>query len=143
MTKHVNQIQHFRISPSKQIEMIADALHCVAIFACWLSHLPWVSQVVLTCVVLVFWRLTKTRWKARSIHLSYTETIGWQVSSDGDNYLNAVILETTVITNVVIFLHYRKENQAFNSVAIARDSLSSDDFRCLKVRLTLTVRGRE
>ena len=141
MAKHINEMQHFRILPSSRAGVVNGVLHCVAILACWLSNLQMSSQTILTSLICIFWWVAKMRWNATPVYLRYTGNNGWRVSFDGNSYHSAVILDTTIITSVVMFLHYNTENQAFRSLMIAKDSLSNNEFRRLRVRLTLSMRG--
>ena len=137
MSKNAQQTQHFRIAPSRRIRNVFDVLHVCAALACWLNALQPFYRLILTVVVLVLWGLNRKRWKAAPIHLRYTGNSGWAVSSDGLNYLTAVVLETTVVTNTLIFLHFRVGEWLSRTLAIASDSLPENEFRRLAVRLKL------
>lgn len=61
---------------------------------------------------------------------------------DGINYRHVAILDTTVITSVMIFLHYQSGHESAKALAIAPDSLPLNDFRRLTVQLTLAGGGQ-
>lgn len=143
MAKGFEQTAHFRIQASAWLTRISTTLHGLAMLACWLSDLYALHRFILMGTILVLAWLENRRMKAALTYLRYTGGNGWQVSSDGENYLDASILDTTVITNLVIFLHYRTENQANKVLLIGKDALTNSDFRRLTVRLTLSLQGRE
>ena len=143
MAKDIKEILHFHISPSRRITLISGALHCLAILACWFNNLFVLNQTILTGIILILWRLEQRCRRSTAAHLSYTGSNGWRLSTDGNKYFNIVILDATVITSVMIFFHYKTENQACGTLLIGKDSLSSyDEFRRLKVRLTLSLQGQ-
>lgn len=137
MSKNIDETLHFDIFPSKRIEALFDALHGLAIFACWLNSLDSVYKLALSAAILAIWRLNKQRHQATPVQLSYTGEKGWEISSDGSRYQTAVILETTVITSAVVFLHYMTGNRFNHILLIPKDSLPENDFRRLIVRLKL------
>ncbi len=143
MAKGIEQTAHFRIPASARIGMLCKSLYALAMMACWLSDLYLLARLVFIGVILICWWLENRRMTAALTYLRYTGNIGWQVSSDGENYLDASILDTTVITSAVIFLHYKTENQAKKVLLIGKDALLDSDFRRLTVRLTLSLHGRE
>ena len=138
MTKNIHETLHFKLVPSKQIEMIVDALHLLAILACWLNALSRTYQLSLSVAVLALWFLHKRRRRAIPVHLSYTSAKGWEISYDGSHYLIADILETTVITRIGVFFHYRIDDHFNRNLLIPKDSLPANDFRRLVVRLKLS-----
>lgn len=142
MPKTCQETLHFQVLPSKQVGVLNDVLHLCAILACWFNNLQTPYQLLLIATLLVFWRRNRKRCEATPVFLSYTENTGWEVSLDGSNYLHAMILDTTVMTSVVIFLHYKMDNRASRALVIAKDSLSVNDFRRLIIRLKLSARGR-
>lgn len=134
---------HIQIRTSAWLMRISAVLHGLAILACWLSDLHTFYRLILMSVILGLAYFENRRMKVALTYLRYTGHSGWQVSSDGKNYLDASILGTTAMTNSVIFLHYRTEYQAHQVLLIGKDALANGDFRRLTVRLILSLRGRE
>ena len=143
MIKDTKEMLHFHILPSKRFTLLFNALHCMAVLACWFNDLQINERLILMLAVLLAWCLAKKRWKVSDVHLRYTSSNGWWVSSGENSYSSAVILDTSVITGVIIVLHYKMENQTRRALLIAKDSLSSNQFRRLVVRLALSMHGQE
>ena len=57
---------------------------------------------------------------------------------ENDDYSGVTILESSVVTPFVIFLHLKPHKQKPMALVIANDCLSKNDFRRLIVRLTLS-----
>lgn len=57
---------------------------------------------------------------------------------ENDDYSGVTILESSVVTPFVIFLHLKPHKQKPMALVIAKDCLSKNDFRRLIVRLTLS-----
>ncbi len=143
MVKDTKEILHFHILPSKRFTLLFNTLHGLVVLACWFNDLQVIYRLILTLGVFLAWRLAKDRWKVSDVHLRYTSDNGWWVSSGGNSYSSAVILDATVITGVAIVLHYKIGNQARRVLLITKDSLSSNQFRRLVVRLALSMHGQE
>ncbi|MGY6276701.1 protein YgfX [Methylomonas sp. MgM2] len=143
MAKATEKALHFRIMPSTEFKAISDAFHGLAILACWWNDLSELIRISLTIAIVILWRLHGNRRNAGPVHLSYTGGEGWRVSLDGEDYMQAVIMNTTVILNAVIFLHFKMENQANRTLLITKGSLANNEFRRLRVKLILSLCGQE
>lgn len=139
MLNSAQETLFFKIGDSKLHKQLCFGLHFLSVFACWLADLPISLQSVLTAVIVYLWWVNN---RSANIDLRYTTGKGWQVSWDRESFLAAIILETTVITPVAIFLHYGNEQQGFRAVIIANDSLSAIDYRRLMVKLKLSGRNQ-
>lgn len=137
MSKNCQESFRFQVLPSRRLQQLTEVLHGCAILACWLNGLQILYQLLLMVIVVLLWWHYAMRREARPAYLRYTENKRWEVSMDQFTYQPAVILDTTVITSAVIFLHYKTDDQSSGTLVIAGDSLSANDFRRLRVRLAI------
>nr|WP_292563652.1 protein YgfX [Methylomonas sp.] len=118
--------------------MAVDLLHLLAILACVLNSLPILYQSLLLAAVVTLWWTSWKYWKTSGLLLRYTKSNGWEMAFDGADFVAGQVLADTVITRWVIFLSFKTNTQSTMSVLIANDALSADDFRLLRVSLTLS-----
>lgn len=128
----------FAIKPSLRLRLVVDLFHLSAIMASVLNSLAIMYQLLLLAAVAVLWRASWKYWKTSAVLLRYTKNDGWEVAINGDDYEAGEILADTVITKWVIFLRFKTAGQSTMSLPIANDTLSADDFRRLRVILTLS-----
>lgn len=120
------------------MKIVVSFLHLVAILACYFTSVQVYFQLCMMSIIIVFWLICHKCRKTPVMHLRYTSNLGWQVAMGRKVYQNAMILETTVITHVVVFLHFKVDDQPCSAMVIAKDSLSATDYRRLLVRLKLS-----
>lgn len=142
MLKTIDTAQHFIIAPSKQVTAVLDGLHLLAIMASFLNGLQTTYQLVMAVMVIVLWWFSFKRRKTSLVYLSYTLNRTWEISLDGYSYSGARMLDTTVIANRAIFLHFTMDDQSRTALMIAKDSMPASDYRRLTVRLKLSGYGQ-
>lgn len=128
----------FDVKPSSRSRLTVDVLHLLAILASVLNSLPIIYQSLLLAAVVTLWWTSWKYWKTSGLLLRYTKNNGWEIAFGGMDFVAGQVLADTVITRWVIFLRFKTNTQATMSVLIANDALSADDFRLLRVRLTLS-----
>ncbi len=138
MSKNTPENIRFDISPSQRVLTIFDILHFLALWACWFNSLDLEYKLIFSVAVVLVWCSQRRRFPASPIHLSYTSGLLWEISYDGNIYLPVTILETTVITNTAVFLHYTVNHCSRRNLLISKDSLSDDAYRRLIVKLKLS-----
>ncbi|PPD35688.1 MAG: hypothetical protein CTY19_01165 [Methylomonas sp.] len=138
MVQNLSLSQNFEIKPSHQHEKLFDLLHLLAILACSLSSLIPGYKVALVCLIIMLRLIANRRWHHNSFQLRFTHFSGWEMAFGHNDYRKVKILDTTVVTPFVIFLHFQAQNQPASALLVMKDSLSKDDFRRLIVRLKLS-----
>ncbi len=138
MINSSHQLTQFSLRESVLMKQVNSILHLMAITACWLAAIPESVQLCLICMILVSAWFHRNYPEPASIELKYTLNREWEVSLDGNHFFRAVILESTWITPVVIFLHLTSVEHGNLTRLVARDSLSADEYRRLKVKLKLS-----
>ncbi|MDD5126321.1 protein YgfX [Methylovulum sp.] len=148
MLKKHNVSLHLTLKPSMRLKWLLGLVHLLALFACLSSFLPVISQFALTLMLAVHFRVTSARSKNNRHTINYSRASGWRIAKN-DGVVAVEILPTTVITTYAVFLHVeikgtdahissvapflrRKKRQ---SILIAADMLSDDDYRRLVVTL--------
>lgn len=116
-------------------------LHFLAMLACILNSLPIQIQVILAVAVAILWLNNRRYWKPSALLVRYTESNGWEIATDGMNYVAGRILADTVLTKWGIILRFKTDRRGIMTLLIASDALSADDFRCLRVNLSLSGCG--
>jgi len=108
-------------------------MHALALGASIANALPiTLKLVLLTGISIHLWFISK-RLKDKRYKIKQSEALGWELS-DGNDFKAIQILNSTVITTFAIFLHFT-QNAHKQSLLIASDALTEDDYRRLIVRL--------
>ena len=70
--------------------------------------------------------------------IKYTEASGWEIL-EGNDFEPVRIINSTVITVYVIFLHVIRQNAGKKTILSLNDAVSEDDYRFLIVKLRTTA----
>ena len=124
-------------------------LHAVAAFAAgvspWLTAIPWTLKALLTLLVLWSWQ----RVRQRQLQQRYPEvprrlrhgTEGWQLWSPASGWQAVQLRPDSLALPLLVVLRYRLPGERLTrSLCIARDSLTADAHRRLRVRLRFAPR---
>lgn len=95
------------------------------------------KAALIMLIVLIKQKADK-HWQNSIYKLRFTEFSGWEMAFENDDYSGVTISESSVVTPFVIFLHIKQHKQNPIRLVIAEDSLGINDFRRLRVRLTLS-----
>lgn len=130
------RLLRLRLDRSPLLERLVTALHLIAVSAVWTSQIVWSAQLALTAGILASWGFRRMRAfeYGREQHLVCTGSAGWSLEEDGRDPQALSILPDTVVSPWLIVLHGRIGEERRQWV-IARDSLDSESFRCLRVHL--------
>lgn len=143
MAQSFQTSQIFIINPSCYLKRFVDFLHLLALLAAGLNALPVIYRSVAGGVVVMLWLASRKYWKISASRLRYTENKGWEMAFDGMDYKAGKVLADTVVTQWVVFLRFKADAQSTMPLIIAKDSLSADDFRRLRVKLMLSECERD
>lgn len=114
------------------------AMHLLAVVSVWLSGIGWSWRLCLTALLLVHYgfRLALCGGRSGGQQLGWSEAVGWFLEEEGGAVLPLRILPGTVVSpwGVLIRGH---DGQRFRSWVVARDSLDADNFRRLRVYLSV------
>ncbi|MFT0181935.1 protein YgfX [Pseudomonas benzopyrenica] len=124
-------------------------LHAVAAFAAgispWLTTIPWTLKALLTLLVLWSWQ----RVRQRQLQQRYPEVPrrlrhgaeGWQLWSPASGWQAVQLRPDSLALPLLVVLRYRLPGERLTrSLCIARDSLTADAHRRLRVRLRFAPR---
>lgn len=121
------------LQPSTRLRWLLTAMHLLALIASIANALAVIVKLVLVVGIGLHLYFLLTRLKNEQYTIRHSEASGWEIA-DGDEFRPIQILDSTVIALPAIFLHYKKNAQK-QSVLIANDALSEDNYRRLIVRL--------
>lgn len=138
MIKNNHEKFDVKIGRSKQLNYLVNFLYVCAFAACWLSDMPKEYKWLLSSLVVVLWVLSNIFNDSSPYFLRYTANVGWELSLDGTDYMEILILDGTVLTHYAILLHFETNKPLSQSILIVRDSVSADDYRRFIVRLKLS-----
>jgi toxin CptA len=124
------------LKPSKRLKRFFVILYVLALGSSIANALPIIVKLTLLAGICMHFRFMNQRLKNEQYIIKHTETSGWEISS-GNDFKQIQIMNSTVITVFVIFLHFA-DNANKQSVLIVNDALSEDDYRRLIVRLKTT-----
>lgn len=109
-------------------------IHAIAMAASIANALPLTVKIVVALGVGLHFKFTFPKFQREQRNLRYSEKRGWELS-DGGEFEQVEILNSTVLTTVFIFLHLRNKP----AIVIANDALSESDYRQLLVKLKMTA----
>lgn len=128
----------WHISHSKQLGYVLIIMYLLAFVAIWTSAITFVSQGALTTCLFLHGYYTAT--KKENWQLTYTDENGWQITPDNDKPKLITILKSTVITRLVICLHYRHD-MTNNYRYIFKDALLNNHNTYRQLIVTLKTNG--
>lgn len=134
-----SQTQSFRIEANSSPVQISFIfiIHILAVCSCLISTLPMTIKMVLLVGILLY--LIYTLYLIANLtgfQLQYTSSRAWEAAFNGV-FSPIHILPSTVITPLVIFLHFKKQSGKKQSMLIFNDAISPEAFRKLTVELRI------
>lgn len=142
MSKNLEQSVYFSIRSSRWLILAVSWLHLLAVTACWLAALPTAYKVILS-VLVGFSGLYHTRaGKTGMTYLRYTAEQGWDRRDSSGDYLPISIRSSTVITGMLIILHWDSDDTIAGSLVIVKDAMAPNDYRRLLVCLKISGCGQ-
>ncbi|OAI01947.1 hypothetical protein A1353_17545 [Methylomonas methanica] len=120
---------------------IVSAIHALTLVACWLNALPIPYKGLLTMAVLLSWRSNMASGEIGVAYLRYTPKHGWSLLGNGDHYQSIEIQASTVVTGLLIALHWVHDKGRRQSMIIPKDAMSNNDYRKLSVCLIISGHG--
>ena len=140
----LNRAYTFRI-PFEQrlLSHYWHAIHLLTIAGCWFNGLDYRYRLLLTLGILLSWRWgNRLATQENSCwYLRYTAFKRWTLARNDDDSLLVSIRDGTFLSSWLIILHYRSDTAGrikSGIMLIARQSLSEDEFRRLRVLLKLS-----
>lgn len=114
--------------------------HGLAMVACLFNALPFALRMLGFSAVAfsVMQSLKQNRQTSRLIELSYSDSGGWTIV-DGIACLPIDLSASTISTAWIIVLHYRPRQQSKKTLLILHDSVSTEEYRLLRVSLRIAA----
>lgn len=138
MSKKYDPSLLLELKPSKRLKRLLISAHVLALGACLANVLPLAIKLgLLAGICLHLGVVIKHLNEFRQI-IKYTEASGWEIL-EGNDFEPVRIINSTVITAYVIFLHVIRQNAGKKTIIVLNDALSDDDYRFLIVKLRTTV----
>ncbi|MEQ1619813.1 MAG: protein YgfX [Methylococcales bacterium] len=139
MAHKLQPLLHLEVKPSSRFKHAKIAVHFLAITATLSNALPMWQQAMLSMALLGHLYLTLNSSSDSTIKIKHSDIADWEVATSGDEYTTVQILPSTVITTLLIIVHYKPLNatarHGVQTVLIPFDALSEKDFRHLVIRL--------
>ncbi|MCX7098938.1 MAG: hypothetical protein NTV43_13630 [Methylococcales bacterium] len=132
----------FTIKPSRRLNTLLIIAHLLALGASIANALPLAVKIGLFVGIASHgWWLVRRRDNP-AYTIKYSGGLAWQLVEGNDSVLIDIV-ESTVITRVALFLHFRQTGQtvqswrpvALQTRLILNDALAGDDYRALIVKL--------
>lgn len=137
LNKH-EQALILTITPSKVLIHVLCLVHLLALAACIICILPTGLKIALFIACSMNFGFFVKYLKNKQYILKHSYSSGWEIS-EGDRVVSIQIENSTVVTLVAVFLHFRQPNKAKETIVILPDSLTEDDFRRLIVKLKTSL----
>jgi hypothetical protein len=122
------------LRPSKNLQRLVLAIHLITFIAAVSNALPLAAKLTIVVLIGLNFKVSFPGLKREQRKIRHTEKRGWEISVGGD-FETATILQSTVVTTFLIFLHIQNKP----AILIANDALSRDDYRRLLVKLKMTA----
>lgn len=124
------------VKPSRRLKQLLVVLHALAFASSFANALPLAIRLSLSTLICIHLYDRIKRLQNDLYTLKHTDAMGWELSVNNE-YQPIQILNSTVITLSAIFLHFNNPTKK-QSVLIASDALTEEDYRRLIVRLKIT-----
>lgn len=125
------------LQPSARLKKFIVIIHLLALTACMTNALTPIFKMGLAAIVGVHFWFTRQRLKNEHWVITHNDAGGWEAFINGQ-FEAIQILDSTVITRVVVFLHFKYRNTVRCNIIILSDALAADDYRQFIVRLKTT-----
>ena len=126
------------LKPSEQLKQLLIILYLLALVSCFANALPVSIKLSLSTLISLYCYDQTTSLLKTHYTIKHSDALGWEISTNNRDFQSIQILNSTVITQWAIFLHFNN-NAKKQSVLIPSDALSTQDYRLLIVRLKTTV----
>ena len=113
----------------------------MAILSIALSHLVLMYQILLSLLMMTsfIYYYLKIILLRKACVLRYQSYSGWDILWNKSEHFKAIkILSTTVISSLVVILHYQMKDNNHQCILIFKDALTHNAYRQLKVQLKLS-----
>ena len=130
--------QLFILAPSQRLKHLLFTIHGLALTASLLAAIPLPIKICLMTIVVAsnFWHLqtlAQTHWQFK-----YSNFHGWQVFI-AHQFKPIEILASTVLTPLVVLIHFRTTKHQHYHVIVFNDSLPAPLYRQLIVALKINA----
>jgi hypothetical protein len=114
-------------------------LHAIAIIAALTNALTTSYKIILVIAILVSLIVyLKRENNVKGLTLRHAEVSGWEITSLENQFSSIQVLPSTVITQYLIVLHYKIQNQKKRAIIICKDTMTNDNYRKLLVALKIS-----
>lgn len=122
------------LTPSPRLKQWLCIIHGLSWLACLIAAVPMSIKISLMLGVgghfYWIWRNLKTyHWPIR-----HTDSLGWQAQIN-HQWTPIKVLDSTVLTPLIIFLHFTDSHHKKHAIPVFSDTLAQDQYRQLIVRL--------
>ncbi|MFM8342061.1 MAG: protein YgfX [Methylomonas sp.] len=135
MAKNAAPTLNLLIKSSSYQLILVKTLHFIIFAACWLNNLPLLMKIALSAMVITS-RIYQYKQPQPDFYLRYSDKNQWSAAFNNQPFQPINILSTTVITQWLVILHFEIQQHSLTRL-IFRDTLSSNDYRCLMVELKI------
>jgi hypothetical protein len=126
------------LKPSKRLKQLLISAHVLALGACLANALPLAIKLGLSAGICLHLGVVIRHLNNPRQIIKYTEASGWEIL-EGNDFEPVRIINSTVITVYVIFLHVIRQSAGKKTIIVLNDALSEDDYRFLIVKLRTTA----
>ena len=145
MQRENNLSLSLEIQPSLRLRRMLMGLYFLGLLALFISVLSIFIKIVVSVFVLGVAWVTIKRLNSSYYSIRYSDNLGWEFSAGG-NYISIDILQSTVITPYLLFLHFKESSKrdyglfsTKRACLIFNDAITDVDYRNLVVKLKITV----
>jgi len=124
----------FLVEPSKRLKYALVAAHGLALSACLISALPWPGKTLLGLILSVHLYLDVREIDARHDAIRCHEGSGLHINDEP-----VLVLPSTVVTPLAIWLHFQPQGTRKKTLLIVNDAMPEHEFRQLIVKLKISA----
>lgn len=127
----------FDLKTSTRLKRLIIVVHIIAGSACIANLLAIPIKVGFCMVICIHLGLVFNRLSRQKYQIRYTESSGWEISSQ-NGFEPIHILKSTFISTFIIILHAKSQNRDKLTILVLNDALCADDYRRLISQLKTT-----
>lgn len=106
MSKDYEVNLNLSLKPSIRLRKVMVFMHGLALVASLINAMALTFKMILFSVICIHCWISVKRLSLINYHIRYIEGLGWQLS-EGQDFVSIEILNSTVITTKVLFLHFK------------------------------------
>ncbi len=93
---------------------------------------------MIIAILFSFLLYLKKQLEFGEIFVRHSSLRGWELADLDGKYYSIEVLPSTIITSILLVLHFKQQSKPKQTILICKDALINDDYRKLMVALRIS-----